>query len=186
MSGKSIEFAHSPARHWLGIQPTWRSTILALIVLALCAIGGGWVAWSSADLISRAAQEREQIEWLHTRVTGLKGREDRPTTAFTRDEVVELNRIARQLNTPWATIFAVLERHTASTVALIAIEPDSNRGSVRVTAEGRSLQHLMAYAAHLREDRAVARVTPLEHDTAVQEPGAPLRMVLEFSFEPSQ
>jgi Tfp pilus assembly protein PilN len=186
MRGGRIEFSPALARRWFGIQPSLASKTYALLALLLCTLGCAWLTWTTTTLAAQVGREREQSDWLHTRIAGLQARMQKPRIVLPKEQILEFNRITRHLNTPWANIFAVLERHVPAEVALIAIEPDAYRRTVRITAESRSLDDLMAYAADLRQDAAVSRVSPLEHDTATQQPAAPLRMVLELSFEEPQ
>lgn len=61
-----------------------------------------------------------------------------------------INRVVRRLNTPWPTIFEALDNQAHAKVALLSLETDAERGAVRVTTEGPSLDELLQHAERVQ------------------------------------
>jgi hypothetical protein len=64
-------------------------------------------------------------------------------------ERLRINRAVRQLNTPWPMLFAALEAEASDTVAVLSVEPNAERGAVRVQTEGPALEALLTHAERL-------------------------------------
>lgn len=70
--------------------------------------------------------------------------------ALNATERARINRIVRRLNTPWPTIFEALDQQAHAKVALLSLETDAERGAVRVTTEGPSLDELLQHAERVQ------------------------------------
>jgi Tfp pilus assembly protein PilN len=102
-----------------------------------------------------------------------------------KEQLSGLNAVVRQLNTPWMDVFDILERRTPANVALVSIEPDGRRSIVRVQAEARSIDELLAYAETLERDAAVTRVVLLRHETNDRDENHPAQLSFEVSLNPN-
>lgn len=89
------------------------------------------------------------------------------------------SRIVAPLNTPWPDLMDALEAGTPDNVAVVAIEPDARQGRVRLQAEARDLDTLLAYAARLDAADAFAGVALVRHETNEQDPNRPVRLTLD-------
>jgi len=61
-----------------------------------------------------------------------------------------INRVVRRLNTPWGSIFEALENQAGARAALLSLETDADRGVVRVSTEGPSLDELLQHAEQVQ------------------------------------
>jgi hypothetical protein len=104
------------------------------------------------------------------------------TRPLKKQQAAALNAVARQLNTPWMDVFDVLERRTPANVALVSIEPDGRRNIVRVQAEARRLDELLAYAESLERDPEVTRVVLLRHETNDRDDNHPVQLSFEVTL----
>lgn len=91
-----------------------------------------------------------------------------------------LNTVVRRLNTPWQDLFNQLERLTPPEVALLSIEPDTNRDTVKLQAEAKTLDTLLVYAAGLEQQGMLGRLTYSKHETNDQDPNKPVRLSFEL------
>lgn len=91
-----------------------------------------------------------------------------------------LSTVVRQLNTPWQDLFNQLERRTPSEVALLSIEPDTLRDSIKLQAEAKTLDALLVYAAGLEQQGLFGRLTYSKHETNDQDPNKPTRLSFEL------
>jgi Tfp pilus assembly protein PilN len=67
-------------------------------------------------------------------------------------------------------------------VALLALEPDARRRSLRITAEARNSDDMLAYVAKMQEQGWFASVALVRHEIAEQEPNRPLRFQLSAQW----
>ncbi len=94
------------------------------------------------------------------------------------------NAVIRQINIPWQDIFEDLERATPADVALISIEPDGQRASVKLQAEAKTLATLLSYADSLQQRGVLGRITYSKHETNEQDKNKPVRLSLELALLP--
>lgn len=101
-----------------------------------------------------------------------------PHPVLTREQMRAWNVVARQLNMPWARMLDTLEQATPDDVALVAIEPESRDGTVRLLAEAVALEPLLAYAQALRGTGVFAEAALVKHEIQEQDPQRPVRITL--------
>lgn len=89
-----------------------------------------------------------------------------------------------QLNTPWPALLSALEAATPDTVALVSVEPDARQASVRLQAEAKTLDDLLAYAQTLPIVEPFGEVALVKHETNDQDPNRPVRLVLNIRLRP--
>ncbi len=92
-------------------------------------------------------------------------------------EMALANRIADQLNLPWSGLFDAIEQSTDASVTLLALQPDLQDETVRLSGEGRSLPAVLAYLDLLQQQPALAGVRLESHETLVQDAQRPVRFV---------
>lgn len=132
-------------------------------------------AWQS-HLALRMAHEQLAASQTQARNARRHEAAARPKPVRPVLEMQRWRQLALQLNTPWAGLLDALEATTPDTVALVAIEPDAQQGNVRLTAEAKTLDTLLAYAAKLQTAQAFQDVTLIKHETNDQDASHPLRL----------
>ncbi|MDY6948483.1 MAG: hypothetical protein SXG53_22510 [Pseudomonadota bacterium] len=183
MNIASLQFTPSQAQRWLGARASPAMRSIAIVALIAVLASGCWVGWQCLEDFAELRKETDRTGELRQRLDELQARARRPVQLHTKEQLAEYNRVTRNLNTPWAAIFALLERRIPRDVALISIEPDAARRIVRLQAEARTLDDLIQCAESLRKDPSVARVLPIQHDTNEQDPSRPLRLMLELTMQ---
>jgi hypothetical protein len=108
-----------------------------------------------------------------------------PGKPLTAREIAAWNEAALQLNTPWPALLAALEQATPADVALVSIEPDARSRSVRLQAEAKALDALLAYAQALQGRAPIGAVMPARHETNDQDPNKPLRLSMQLMLAAS-
>jgi hypothetical protein len=142
----------------------------------------GWHAWQKATELS-AADDALRL---------LLAERNRPRPAeaawqrFSPSQRSEWNQVARQLNTPWSALLDALELATPDDVAIVSIEPDGARGSVRVQAEAKLLDNLLAYVSMLKNTEPFESVVLIKHETNEQDANHPLRMSVDVRLKPGK
>lgn len=102
---------------------------------------------------------------------------------LSEDKKRNLNTIVRQLNIPWYDIFEQLEKSTPQDVALLSVEPDGQRATIKIQAEAKSLDSLLAYAAGLQQQGIFGRLSYSKHETNDQDPNKPIRLIFELEVK---
>jgi hypothetical protein len=103
------------------------------------------------------------------------------SAAESRQAVVGARRaseVVQQLNVPWNTLFATLESASTPDAVLLAIESDSDKRKVRITAEARDLKAMLAFLKVLEGQPALAGVQLQTHGIQQQDPQRPVRFSL--------
>lgn len=101
---------------------------------------------------------------------------------WTPEQFHQINGLIRQLNTPWHDLFNQLENDTTIDIALISVEPDARRGSLRLQAEGKNLETLLIYTAMLQHNGVLGRLSYSRHETNEQDSNKPIRLSVEYEL----
>jgi hypothetical protein len=105
----------------------------------------------------------------------------RPPQAISEPQQRSWRSLAGHLNAPWPAILDALEHAASKDVALVAIEPDPARSSVRVQAEAATLPPLLEFAQRLEATPPFAALRLLKHEPASKDAAA-MRLTLELQL----
>jgi hypothetical protein len=86
--------------------------------------------------------------------------------------------IAGNLAGPREKLFSTLEAIEEPDVALLALTPDTQKRTLRIYAEARSLGAMLSYLRALEQSRTFADVVLVEHEILDNDPQRPLRFSL--------
>lgn len=182
-----IDFA-PPSQGWLwghASSPYWRIGSLVLLFAAVAMLG--WLVWSEVAwqredqaLEDNLTAARSQLQ-THER----KALEGKPVVVeLTAVQRRRLDELVQQLNTPWPSIFDLVERTKVADVALIGLEPDARLRRMRLTLEGKGLEELYAYTARLATTPEVEQVQLLRHERQDNAPQQPVRLTADLQWRP--
>jgi hypothetical protein len=150
---------------------------LALCLAGVTAAGGLGLAFE------RTLAERARLEAAVGAIA--PPRRAAPPTAEALRRAADAAAVERELAIPWTQLLAELEaasHDTASTVSLLAIQPDPGKQVVRITAEVRSVNDALSYLRRLQRS-AVLRNPMLEsHERRKDDPEHPLRIRLSAEW----
>lgn len=155
-------------------SPSWAGFALLVISLAFC----GDLAHSYVQLnarskaLSATLASAPQNEPVRIASTTPPSAED---FAFARDAF-------RRLSTPWSRLFAALEGAQSDRVALLAIEPDAEAGSVTISAEARSYLDALTYVANLDGQKTLERVHLVRHEVSRGNSARPLSFTVSAAW----
>ncbi|SFD07157.1 PilN domain-containing protein [Massilia yuzhufengensis] len=179
MKRTNIDFAPRSLRRTLYLTPG------RFAGLALPAIVLGAVALSE---FSRYQDERAQLAALQAALAA-RSAAARPVAlaAPLKSSVPEaqaqaVNDAVMQLNLPWRDLVEAVRAATPADVALLALEPDAKRRTLRITAETRNSDDMLAYLAKMQELGWFGSVALVRHEIAEQEPNRPLRFQLSAQW----
>ena len=164
---------------------SWQRSLTRVHPLSWCllalALVFGVVILTKAEKILR--QQQEQQQELQRKQTRLFQRAPPPppvprrTTPETQARAVNL--AVLQLNLPWRDLLNALEDGTPKTIALLSIEPDAKKQSLKGVAEAADSDAMLDFISQLKQQSFFDQVNLSKHEINEQDPNKPLR----FQFE---
>ena len=92
------------------------------------------------------------------------------------------NDILMQLALPWESMFNTLESSNTDQIALLAIQPDTGKHSIKVNGEAKDFSALLNYIQQLEQDKTMSDVALLNHEINQQAPEKPVRFALTANW----
>jgi Tfp pilus assembly protein PilN len=170
----NFESEHRTAWRWLAGRPGAVAGTAGVLALVLALGGFAALLWELAHVRQDMAAAESELRAL--------GRRAAPVSppVLNAQQRNAWKTLVAQLNTPWATLLGGLEAVTSEDVALVSIEPDARQRSVRLQAEAKTLDALLAYAQALKATEPFADVVPVKHETNEQDPNRPVRLAFNL------
>ncbi|PWB33913.1 pilus assembly protein [Pseudomonas sp. SDI] len=169
----------------LDFQPPRRRLLSGLPLL----LGGSLllaavVAQQSLDSRTEALQQRLQHS---EQQLGLRPRSQPSLTSAQRREQAEnlaqMRSLSQQLQRPWERLFGMLEALPQDDVALLSLTPDARKGQVRISAEARDLEAMLAFHQRLEASAELHDVSLLNHEIQLKQAEHPVQFNLSASWE---
>jgi Tfp pilus assembly protein PilN len=155
---------------WLGVG------VLVVALAALAAMAGHYrVLNQQIAFWERKADRIEQLSSRHVRV--MRPLTDQAARAQTL-EVKQANQVVQQLNLPWNALFKAVETSGGKNIALLSLEPDMQRGTVKINGEAKDLDALLDYAKQLSKREVFSNVFLQNHKIQQTDPQKPLHFSL--------
>jgi Tfp pilus assembly protein PilN len=101
-------------------------------------------------------------------------------------QATAVNAAVLQLNLPWRALHDAVQAGTPANIALLAMEPDARKSSVRITAEAKSSDDMIAYVEQLQKGEWFNSVVLARHEINEQDPNRPIRFQLDALWRPAQ
>ena len=164
-----------------GTRFNWAGT-LAIITGAAGLI---FTVWTYQDLDHKLNYQQMQIVKLKEQGKSLLATpvvQPRDTEQSIR-ETKQANAVILALSLPWKEFFEALEASQTSEVAVLTIEPNAQKGIVRISAEAKKLESMLAYVASLQKITMFHDVLVMSHQIQDQDPQKPIRFVIQASWE---
>ncbi|MCC2954650.1 PilN domain-containing protein [Massilia sp. IC2-477] len=183
MKRTHIDFAPRTLRRALFRVPS-RFGVFLVATAMLCLV--------LASQLASYREEREQLDALQAAIAARsQAARPLPVAAMPRFTIPEaqaqaVNEAVMQLNLPWRDLVEAVRAATPASVALLALEPDAKRRSLRITAETKNSDDMLAYVAQMQEQGWFASVNLVRHEIAEQEPNRPLRFQLNAQWSGGQ
>ncbi|MCL4472161.1 MAG: PilN domain-containing protein [Gammaproteobacteria bacterium] len=98
------------------------------------------------------------------------------------EEIKRANDIMRQLNLPWNGLFLAMESAASDRVALLSIQPDVRKRTIRISGEAKNLEAMLDYLARLRGQEILSQVVLSSHEIKEQDPDKPVRFSLSAKW----
>lgn len=174
-----IDFAPPGMARTLHRTPpaAWMLAAFALIVL-LAAAGAG------ADLVKRQRAHERQLAVLQARAAVPAAAPPAAATPISETQAAAVNAAVMQLNLPWRALQDAVAAATPPGVALLALEPDARKRSLRISAEARTSDEMIDYVARLKREELFSDVALTHHEINDQDPNRPIRFELDAAWSP--
>jgi hypothetical protein len=154
---------------------------LALLAVLLCAVAAatGW------QMLARQRVLDAQLALVRTHVkVPVAAAAAQPQIGEAQAQAV--NAAVLQLNLPWRALQDAVGQATPKQIALIALEPDPRRRSMKITAEAKNSDDMIAYIEQLKGQElfgaGAGSVALLRHETNELDPNRPIRFQLEAQW----
>ena len=160
-----IDFSQRRAR-------TATSGMILLCAAAVLLLASGarlWHAYGENDR-AQAALEALRQQTLATRhVTKA------PPTPAVKLAEKQSQSILRELTVPWQDLFSIVEDYPDHDVALIGIDQNPAQSQIRITAEAKDFDAMIAYLKYLQASLLLREAVLNDHLIETNVPGKPVR-----------
>jgi len=94
-------------------------------------------------------------------------------------ETSAINQAITQLNLPWRALFGILETTKPATIAILSMEPDGKKQSLKLHAEAKTPDDMIGFVDLLKQQPIFADVLLQKHEINDQDPNRPYRFTLD-------
>ncbi len=168
--------------------PGWRRTlhhtrasawVLLAVALLLCVAAGAL----GARLLAQQRADQAQLNAALTRAKApLVVAVAAPVQPISEAQAAAVNSAIMQLNLPWRALHDAVGAATPARIALLALEPDARRRSIKITAEAKTSDAMIDYVEALKEQELFSGVALVRHEINELDPNRPLRFQLEAEW----
>lgn len=160
------------------------ANLAALMVLIVCVASAVFTVWQHESASTERASRRQALHQNQARLEQRVKPVAKAPVLLSSDEVAAHNQAVQYLNIPWSLVLDTFERQTPGDVGLTLLEPDGKKASVRIQAEAKRIDALLAYSNELATDRAIEEMRLLQHETNDQDSNLPARLSFDLRFAP--
>ncbi|MCU6498898.1 PilN domain-containing protein [Rugamonas sp. A1-17] len=178
MKNMHIDFAPRSLRRTLfHTHPALLALGGAGLLLCAAAAFGGW------KLVEQQRLREHELRHVRERAAAISARPvEVAQVAIPEGQAVFVNGAIMQLNLPWRDLQDAVAAATPRSVALVAMEPDPRKQALKITAETKTSDDMVAYVAELKQQELFTGVVLTRHEINEQDPNRPLRFQLEATW----
>jgi len=146
--------------------------LLLLCVAVVLAALGGVQLWRACQ-----ANERAQAEVARAMQPGAGYKRPAPVESTPAAKVSERQSqaILRELTVPWQDLLSIVENNPQPDVALIGIDQQPAQGQIRIVAEAKDADAMIAYLKYLQSSVLLREAVLNAHLVETNVPGTPIR-----------
>jgi Tfp pilus assembly protein PilN len=168
--------------------PGWRRTLYRLhpallgagVAGTLLCIGAAALALQTVQ--ERDARERQQSAARQKAAAAARAPVRLPETAIPEAQATAVNAAVMQLNLPWRALQDAVASATPSSIALVALEPDARKQTLKITAEARNADEMVAYVEQLKQQEFFLGAGIVRHEINASDPNRPIRFQVEAQW----
>jgi HAMP domain-containing protein len=147
----------------------WAGRVLLAVSLGMA----GEMAYTFVQL-NQAVQANEAV------VARAQPRKHVP--AVPAEEVAAARETVERLALPWTRLFAALEGAASDQVALLAIEPDTKSGTVKISGDSKDYLAALTYVLNLSRSDALSKVELVRHEVKQNDPQKPVSFSIQAAW----
>jgi len=106
----------------------------------------------------------------------------RHVAAVSADEAAAARDTVERLGLPWGKLFAALEAAGNDQVALLAIEPDTKTGTVKISGDSKDYLAALTYVLNLSHADALSHVQLVRHEVKQNDPQHPVTFSISAAW----
>ena len=170
----------------LDFQPRRRSGPLGWSLLVAGVVLAVACFLAQQHLDDQASQQQGHLQHTQRELTGDSGSKAGLSPAETREQaqnLAEMRKVSQQLRRPWERLFAMLEGLPRDDIALLTLTPDARKGQVRISAEARDLEAMLAFHQRLEASDELSDVSLLSHEIVANVAEHPVQFNLSATWE---
>ena len=137
---------------------------------------------ASAVVLQRYRDVREELGRLEAQA-GLVLPGGRAARALPKERLEEQAKsaeaVVRQLTLPWGSLVGAIEQAATRDVAILQLQPDAEKGLLRLTAEARNRDAMFEYLKRLGAARELTNVVLVSHQVQRDEPQQPIQFSVQ-------
>jgi len=177
---KAIHIEFAPDSMAKRLHYTAPSTVmLSIVVLVICA--GSF--WRGNQLFQGHVQLSEKVQDLQADIQKIEKKQVKaPVVKLPQDQVIAINQAVTKLNLPWSDVFDALEKASSDRVALLQVSPNSQKASLKVMAETKSSDDMIAYLEGVKQQKFFTDIVLEKHEINEQDPNKPYRFQFEVQW----
>lgn len=154
-----------------------RATPAAGGVILLCAaavllLASGARLWHAHSENDRA---QAQLEAVQRQTMASRHVAKAPLTPAARLAEKQSQSVLRELTVPWQDLFSIVEDYPDHDVALIGIDQNPAQSQIRITAEAKNFDAMIAYLKYLQSSVLLREAVLNDHLIETNVPGKPVR-----------
>ena len=168
--------------------PGWRSALYR-VHPAMLAAGAAGIAMLLAGAVvglqaaqQQAAREDSLRAQQRRQAVAVRAPQRKPDTAIPEGQAAAVNAAILQLNLPWRQLQDAVAAANSPAVALLALDPDPRKQTLKITAEAKNSDDMVGYIEQLKQQEFFSGAALLRHETNEQDPNRPLRFQVEVQW----
>ena len=179
MSPLHIDFA---PRGWRRTLHRTHPAAWIAAAIAAAALGAASLAYYQMDKEQQEYEAQLAAAGVQARVAAARVPAQAAQAQIPAAQAIAINAVVSQLNLPWRALQDALDAGTPQSIALLEVEPDARRRTLRVTAEAKDSEGMVGYVEQLKRQELFADVVLIRHEINEDDPNKPLRFQLEATW----
>jgi hypothetical protein len=147
----------------------WAGRVLLAVALGVT----GDMAFTFAQL-DRAVKSSEAVV--------ARAQPRKAVAQVTNEELALARDTVERLGLPWTKLFAALEAAASDQVALLAIEPDTKTGTVKISGDSKDYLAALGYVLNLSQAEALSNVQLVRHEVKQNDPQRPVAFSISAAW----
>jgi len=139
----------------------WAGRVLLAVGLGIA----GDMAFTYAQLDTAVKANEAMVARAHPH---------KPVPTVSTEDVALARDTVERLGLPWSKLFSALEAAANDRVALLAIEPDTKTGTVKISGDSKDYLAALTYVLNLSQSDALSNVQLVRHEVKQADPQHPV------------